>query len=373
MKKSNIGLLTFPISEAGNIPLSQYIAILSPMSKDIYLITGNDGYTFFKGDNRIHTYGIKHEMGSNIFTRILRYIYTQLKISYRLAKISKKVDLLIFTIGGGGLILPILTAKLFRKPVILAFAGSDLQIINSVNDKLSKPLEILLKSTCVLSNKIILYSPTLIKYWDLEKYKNKIYIARHHVLDFDKFKIKSKFENRKIVIGYIGRLSKEKGTIEFIKAIPLILEKRPDLNFIIGGNGPLWKEIEDFTAKNNLNSKVKLVGWILHDKLPDYLNELKLLVIPSYTEGLPNAMLEAMACGTPVLATPVGAITDVIKDGKTGFIMENNSPECIARNINRVLNHSNLEQIAQNAHALVEREYTYEKAVERWREIIESI
>jgi glycosyltransferase involved in cell wall biosynthesis len=84
-------------------------------------------------------------------------------------------------------------------------------------------------------------------------------------------------------------------------------------------------------------------------------------------------MLEAMACGTPVLATPVGAIPDVIKDGETGFIMEDNSPECIARNIIRALNHPNLEQIAQNARALVEKEFTFEKAVERYREILDSL
>ena len=121
---------------------------------------------------------------------------------------------------------------------------------------------------------------------------------------------------------------------------------------------------------NKLDGKVKFVGWISHDELPRYLNELKLLVLPSYTEGLPNIMLEAMACGTPVLATLVGAIPDIIKDGETGFIMENNSPECIAQNIIRALNHPNLERIAQNARALVEREFTFEKAVERYEKIV---
>jgi len=80
-----------------------------------------------------------------------------------------------------------------------------------------------------------------------------------------------------------------------------------------------------------------------------------------------------MACGTAVLATPVGAIPDVIKDGETGFIMEDNSPECIARNILRALNHPNLEGIMRNARALVQRKFTYEKAVERYREILESL
>ncbi len=59
--------------------------------------------------------------------------------------------------------------------------------------------------------------------------------------------------------------------------------------------------------------------------------------------------------------------------GETGFIMEGNSPECIARNIIRALNHPNLEQIAQNARALVEREFTYEKAVDNYRKILDNL
>jgi glycosyltransferase involved in cell wall biosynthesis len=107
-----------------------------------------------------------------------------------------------------------------------------------------------------------------------------------------------------------------------------------------------------------------------YDEIPKYLNELKLLVLPSYTEGLPNTMLEAMACGTPVLATAVGAVPDIIKDGETGFIMEDNSPDCIARNVLRALSHPNLEQIADNAHSLVEKEFTYEAAVRKYETVL---
>jgi glycosyltransferase involved in cell wall biosynthesis len=96
-------------------------------------------------------------------------------------------------------------------------------------------------------------------------------------------------------------------------------------------------------------------------------------VLPSVYETFPVSVLEACACGTPVLATPVGAIPDVIKDGETGFIMEDNSPESIARNIIHALSRPHLEKIAQNARALVEREFTYEKAVERYRGILNSL
>jgi glycosyltransferase involved in cell wall biosynthesis len=80
-----------------------------------------------------------------------------------------------------------------------------------------------------------------------------------------------------------------------------------------------------------------------------------------------------MVCGAPVLATPVGAITDVIKDGETGFIMEDNMPECIAKNVIRALEHTNLDEIVKNARKFVEREFTYEMAVEQYRKILEDI
>ncbi len=74
-----------------------------------------------------------------------------------------------------------------------------------------------------------------------------------------------------------------------------------------------------------------------------------------------------------MLATAVGAIPDVIRDGETGFIMENNSPECIARNVIRALSHPDLGKIARNARALVENEYTYEAAVKGYRNILANL
>lgn len=373
MKKPNIGILTFPIIEAGNIPLSNLVDILGPLSNDLYLITGNDGYTFFKEDIRIHTYGIRHETGANVFTRILKYMYTQLRISYKLAKITRNIDLWIFYIGGDSLLLPMLTVKLLRKKVVLAFAGSSVQTLKSVNDSFFKPVKILSKINCILSKRIILYSESIIKDLNLERYKNKICIAHKHFIDFDKFKIKKKFNDRADLVGYIGRLSEEKGTLNFVKAIPEISIENSDLRFLIVGEGSLRNEIGRYLEEKNLNDKVKLTGWAPHDKIPNYLNELKLLVLPSYTEGLPNIMLEAMACGTPVLATPVGAIPDIIKDGKNGFIMENNSSERIAKNVIRALNYPNLDKIVKNARELAEKKFTYEVAVERYRKILENI
>ena len=95
-------------------------------------------------------------------------------------------------------------------------------------------------------------------------------------------------------------------------------------------------------------------------------------MLPSYIEGFSNIVLEAMARGTPVLANSVLGIHDLIKDGETGFIMENNSPECIAKNVIRVLAHPNINEITKNARALIEEKYNYLAAVDGYRIILSS-
>jgi glycosyltransferase involved in cell wall biosynthesis len=176
--------------------------------------------------------------------------------------------------------------------------------------------------------------------------------------------------DRKNIIGYIGRLSSEKGIMNFVKSMPYILDNCRETVFMVGGDGPLTKEIKEYINDNNLQSHVKIMGWIPHQELPEYLNDIKLLVLPSFTEGLPNIMLEAMACGTPVLTTPVGSIPDFIEDGETGFIMEDNSPKSLAQNVFRGLSHPNMDIIAKNARRLVEQEFSFEKAVESYKDII---
>lgn len=370
----NIGIVTSPISKAGNIPLGNLAAILYHLSDKLYIITGNQGMVFFKQDGgRLHVFNIQHKRGANLFTRVINYAYTQLKISFRLAKLSKCVDLWVFFIGGEGLLLPMLTARLLGKQVILSLAGFPARSSEAKRDPLFKATDLLSKINLNLSKRVVVYSESIVAERGLEKYGKKISIAHKHFLDFDRFKIERQLSQRGNLIGYIGTLSEGKGVLNYIGAILDLLQWEDGIEFFIGGDGELRDKVEANLNEANLNRKVRFTGWIPHDELPKYLNELKLLVLPSYAEGLPNIMLEAMACGTPVLATPVGAIPGIIKDGETGFIMKDNLPECIARNVIRALNYPNLEGIAENARALVEREYTYGAAVERYRKILDTL
>lgn len=375
-KSINIGILTSPISESGIKPLSNLIDVLIPSSNDIYLITGNVGSTFFERSEiyeNVHAHGIDHGPSSNMIVRIAKYAYLQLKMSYLLIKLSRKLDVWIFTVGGDCLILPALAAKILGKKVILVITGSSWQTHSSKGDKLSKAMKILSYVLYGMFDEIIVYSQNIIEEYNLKKYKNKIIIAHKHFIDFEIFNIRKPIAERNNLIGYIGRFSEEKGTLNFVRAIPGVLKVQPDVSFLIGGDGKLRDQIQEYLINNNIEDKVKLLGWIPHDELPEFLNELKLMVLPSYTEGLPNIMLEGMACGTSVLATSVGSIPDFIKDEDTGFIMGSNSPDHIANNISRALYHDDLKNIVCNAEKLVRNDFGYESVVKKYREIFRQI
>ena len=88
--------------------------------------------------------------------------------------------------------------------------------------------------------------------------------------------------------------------------------------------------MEDFIENNSFDERISYIGWVDHSNLEKHLNRLKLLVIPSYTETGPQIILEAIACGTPVLTTSVGLVPNIIEDGKTGFIIKRGSINSIS-------------------------------------------
>ena len=372
--KYNICVVTLPfVDPVGEVILANFIDILEPLSNDLFAITGKFPDRLNK---KIHVIRIKSDDKKELtLVRVIKCIFKQLKTTLNLIKISKNVDIVIFYIGTRIDLLPVLFSKLLGKKTVMAATG-----LSSKHAKISSGrlfgmdqiifphiFRMLENINFHLADQVAVESEIAIDLLGLNKYRKKISINGAMYMDIDNFKITKDLKDKTNLIGYVGRLSPEKGVINFAKAIPSLLKERDDLEFLIGGNGPLFEEIKNELKNNGSYDKAELAGWIPHDELPDYLNELKLIILPSYSEGLPGIVQEGMACGAVVLATPVGGVPDLIKDGETGFILEDNSPECIAKNVIRALENPNLDRIVKNTRKLIEEEYSYEVMVRKCR------
>lgn len=365
-----VGVVTFPISEAGNVPLSQLIEILSREAGVVSLLTGGSGYARFKDDARVSLTNVRHRPAAGGISRMASHLWTQLEIAVLMAKSSPEVGQWIFFIGGEALFFPMLLARLSRKRTILVFPGSNYQTYVAAEDRLSQPLRLLARATGMLSDRMLVYTPRLIKEYGLEDFGDKVQVARRHFIDTSAFRPTTPLHERDRAIGFIGRLSEEKGVMRLVEAFAMVPDREVEMRIV--GDGQLRGRLEAFVRENGLEGRVKLLGWVSHDQLGDHLNRLRLLVIPSFTEGLPNIMLEAMACGTPVLAARVGSVPDVIEDGSTGYLMDDNEVETIRKGIVRALEDENGERVGEKGRIEVTSNYCLESALDSWRPILEK-
>jgi len=370
MPALNIVFVASPAPPYGEETLrTNVLQVLKPIADEIFVITGNFPSRITPND-KLHIRNIRYdnEKGS-ILTKIIRHVAMQIKIACYLLTVPRRFNIAIFYCAQTYLPAMML-AKLLKLRTITVATGttSRLDMPSSYRITLSTINRVLERINFTLADRIVTQSEAVTAFMNLGRYKRKIVVNGARYIDTLLFEKRKSMRDRRYLAGYVGRLALGKGIMNFIKAIPLVQRKHSDANFLVGGDGPLLQIVRGETESKAFSSKVEIPGWISHDKdLPSYLNELKLLVLASYSEGMPAIIQEAMACGVVVLATPVGGIPDLVKDGETGFILQDDSPQCIARNVIRALEHLNLEEMSQNARRLIEQEYAFHIISEKWK------
>ena len=127
----------------------------------------------------------------------------------------------------------------------------------------------------------------------------------------------------------LGRLGERKGTYDLIEAIENVAKKIPDIKCYLVGDGEIDKCSSTIKEKH-LENNISIEGWANFDKKLKLLKQSSVLVLPSYNEGLPMAILEGMACGKAIISTTVGAIPEVVKD-ENGILIEPGDVTALAR------------------------------------------
>lgn len=130
------------------------------------------------------------------------------------------------------------------------------------------------------------------------------------------------------VVGLVGRLEPVKGSDVFIEAAALIIKKRPDVRFVVAGEGSLRSVMEKRAAELGISASIIFAGW--REDIPDVISLMDIMVLPSLNEAVGIALIEAQAEGIPVVASRVGGVPEVVRDGKTGILVPPSDPAAIA-------------------------------------------
>jgi glycosyltransferase involved in cell wall biosynthesis len=189
-------------------------------------------------------------------------------------------------------------------------------------------------------------------------------------VDLEKFKSPSLVSKNPNEVVTVSRLVEKNGIGDLIQALRLVVDKIPGAQLKIIGDGPLRKELEDEVQSLGLAGQVNFLGEIENDRLPEYLNKAGVFVRPSLSEGLGVSFLEAMACGVPIIGTPVGGIPDFLTDHETGLFCQPKNSQNIADKIAEVLESESLRQkLIQNARKLVEEKYNWDNIAVEFKKI----
>ena len=132
---------------------------------------------------------------------------------------------------------------------------------------------------------------------------------------------------------YVGRIAREKGLYETLQGIRLATELGVDVRLIVAGQGPEEARLRRYGQALGISSRVNFVRPVFGADKVKLLGTADAMVLASYSEGLPYSLLEAMAAGIPIVATPVGAIPDVMSEGTHGFLVPPRDGKAIAEAI----------------------------------------
>ena len=221
--------------------------------------------------------------------------------------------------------------------------------------------------------------------WELESHFNlphdKVTVIPNGVeisnfnLNINREEVKRRYgikPNERIVL-FIGRLVPQKGVDTLIKAVPLIIQRHRDARILIAGDGWSRTYLEELVKSMGLRDHVRFLGFISDWELADLMVAADVLVVPSVYEPFGIVALEGMAAGTPVVATNIGGLSEIIEHDKTGVLVYPRNPESIAWGVNRVLSDRKYaDWLVRNARKKVLEAYSWEEIAKRTVEVYES-
>jgi len=172
------------------------------------------------------------------------------------------------------------------------------------------------------------------------------------------------FASDDFLVGIVAALEDHKGHVYLFQATKIVREYSPKIKLIVVGTGSLRLELESKSQQLGIEDIVFFLGF--REDVPRILASLDLFVLSSHLEGLGSSLLDAMACGLPVVATRTGGIPEIVHHGETGLLVPTKDPEALARAIIELYHNRNLARyLAERGQQYVRRHFSAEAMADR--------
>jgi teichuronic acid biosynthesis glycosyltransferase TuaC len=261
----------------------------------------------------------------------------------------------------------LLLSKRLNLPIMCTLHGDDINIIPYYNRFLTHTTKKVIKET----DQIVAVSKGIKKEAEklaLPKRKIKVVHNGIYVHDFvfnsrarDKVRKKLQINSKSKVLLFVGGLEINKGVYELIESFISLTSQYHNLHLIMVGIGSERHSLEKIRRGNKLSDKLHLMGQISHDAIPDFYSSSDIFVLPTYNEGFPTVIKEAMAAGLPVIASRVGGIPEVVEEGKTGYLINSKDVTSLTKAIIRCIEDENLcHKMGKYAREIVEQKFSWE-------------
>jgi len=176
------------------------------------------------------------------------------------------------------------------------------------------------------------------------------------------------------VLIFIGHLLRTKGIFELVDAFRILCRKYHNTHLVFVGEGQDVQTLVAKVSEVGIEGQVHFVGRRPHDEISDWLSAADVLVLPSWHEGLPNVVVEAMACERPVVATKVGGIPEAVADGKSGILVERGDVKALANAIALLAEDPTRRAVMGAAgRQIVEERFTWERNAEKTIQVYREV
>lgn len=295
----------------------------------------------------------------------LQLVYFLEAVSLSKLLIEDRVEHLHNHLGDNSGTVTLLAAKLADIPYSISIHGPHI-FFDGLHWALDKKTEHAKFISCIghfCTSQMMLYSDK--EYW------SKFKIIRCGV-DLNRFDYQEpKGIAKKIV--YVGRLSAEKGVPILFDSIAKLKEQNYDVQLTLLGDGEDRDFLEKLAHDMNINDHVIFGGFVDQKTIATTLRESDIFVLPSFAEGIPVALMEAMAIGIPVIATYVGGVTELVIDQNTGQVVSPSDSEGLAQAIARYIDQPEwCKTISKNAREKVATEFNIEDQVDKLAQLFST-